>query len=120
MKTNDPIEAAVAAWAPDACTLPTAEQPLRVAEFDAFFDEAVTGVTRPSRGRVRMSLTATPDIAGRAATLMTKETACCSFFTFGLTATGGELALEVTVPDRHRDVLEALASRAEAATSAPS
>jgi hypothetical protein len=24
-------------WAPDACTLPTAERPLRVAEFDDLF-----------------------------------------------------------------------------------
>ncbi|HEX4811142.1 MAG TPA: hypothetical protein VFV66_00105 [Nonomuraea sp.] len=33
-------------WAPSACTLPTAEQPPRVAEFDALFaDVAIAKVT---------------------------------------------------------------------------
>lgn len=33
-------------WAPHACTLPTEERPLRVAEFDALFAEAVKNVRR--------------------------------------------------------------------------
>ncbi|MEV4838269.1 hypothetical protein AB0K05_27425 [Nonomuraea sp. NPDC049486] len=37
------------AWVPSACTLPTAEQPLRVAEFDALFADAVRAVARPDR-----------------------------------------------------------------------
>jgi hypothetical protein len=36
---------------PDACTLPTAERPVRVAEFDAFF-ESVHKVTRPQPTRL--------------------------------------------------------------------
>ncbi|MBB6551859.1 hypothetical protein [Nonomuraea rubra] len=32
---------------PSACTLPTVEQPLRVAEFDALFAGAVQGVAPP-------------------------------------------------------------------------
>ncbi|MFI6744088.1 hypothetical protein ACIBI9_65455 [Nonomuraea sp. NPDC050451] len=32
-----------------ACTLPTAEQPLREAEFDALFAEAVRQIERPER-----------------------------------------------------------------------
>ncbi|MCP9949591.1 hypothetical protein [Actinomadura madurae] len=67
-------------WAPQACTLPTAERPLRV--------------------------------AGRAAELAARETGCCSFFTFTLTATGGELTLDVSAGDRHAGVLDALTSRA--------
>jgi hypothetical protein len=36
-------------WAPQSCGLPTAEQPVRVAEFDQFFADAVRGVRRRSR-----------------------------------------------------------------------
>ena len=34
------------AWVPEACTLPTVEQPLRVAEFDELFATAVRPVER--------------------------------------------------------------------------
>lgn len=104
-----------AEWVPQACTLPTTEQPLRVAEFDAFFADAVTGVVAVAAGRVRLDLRADPEVAGRAAQLAVAETGCCSFFTFALTATGGTLSLEVTVPDQHIEVLDALAARAVAA-----
>jgi hypothetical protein len=33
-------------WVPAACTLPTAEQPLRVAEFDDLFATSVRAVDR--------------------------------------------------------------------------
>jgi hypothetical protein len=109
---------ASASWAPSACTLPTAEQPLRVAEFDALFAEAVRGVERIDPVRLRLSLDAEPQWAGRAAELAARETGCCSFFTFVLTATGGRLSLEVTVPGQHVDVLDALAARAAAGVGA--
>ncbi|MGI5170904.1 hypothetical protein ACQEU3_41785 [Spirillospora sp. CA-253888] len=99
-------------WAPQACTLPTAERPLREAEFDALFAEAVTEVRRGASGRVRLRLRAEPHVAGRAAELAVRETGCCSFFTFTLTATGGELALEVSAADQHAEVVAALAERA--------
>ncbi len=31
-------------WVPDACTLPTVEQPLRLKEFDDLFRDAVSAV----------------------------------------------------------------------------
>jgi hypothetical protein len=105
-------------WAPQACTLPTAERPLRAAEFDGLFGEAVTGVERVGPGRLRLALRASPQVAGRAAELVTAETACCSFFTFTLTATGGRLVLDVDVPAAYIDVLDALAARAVAVTGA--
>jgi hypothetical protein len=46
---------------------------------------------------------------------MVREIGCCSFFAFALTATGGALHLEVSVPAGQHDVLDALAARAEAA-----
>jgi hypothetical protein len=104
-------------WAPSACTLPTAEQPLRVAEFDALFTETVQDVTRPERTRLRLELVFSPEAAARAAELAARENGCCSFFTFTLTIADGTLALEVTVPPEHVDVLEALQARAGATTA---
>ncbi|NUR62695.1 MAG: hypothetical protein HOV87_29180 [Catenulispora sp.] len=104
-----------AGWVPQVCTLPTVEQPLRVAQFDALFAEAVTGVERVGPDRVRLALRAEPGVAGRAAELAAAETTCCSFFTFQLAASGGELTLDIEVPGRHVEVLDALAARASAA-----
>lgn len=99
-------------WVPQACTLPTVDQPLRLAEFDDLFASAVVGVQRVDRLRVRLELRPEPAVAGQAADLMARETGCCSFFTFTLTATGGQLALDVAVPTGQVDVLDALAARA--------
>ncbi|MEU1734182.1 hypothetical protein [Streptosporangium sp. NPDC020145] len=104
-------------WVPSACTLPTAEQPLRVAEFDALFADAVRGVTRPERARLRLDLAFGPGNAARAAELMARENGCCSFFSFALTVADGGLTLEVAVPDEHIDVLDALQSRAVSAAA---
>ena len=94
---------------PSACTLPTAEQPLREAEFDALFAQA-TRVERVAPGELLFALP--PDVAGTAATLAARETECCSFFTFTLTVTAGELTLGVSVGEPHVAVLDALAARA--------
>ncbi|BCB88279.1 hypothetical protein [Phytohabitans suffuscus] len=99
-------------WAPDACTLPTPERPTRLAEFDDLFATAVRGVERPSPIRARFALD--PAAAARAAGLAVRESECCSFFTFTLGVTGGEVTLDVAVPERYRDVLDALAGRASA------
>jgi hypothetical protein len=96
----------------DACTLPTAEQPVRLAEFDDLFATAVRGVHRTSPTSVRLQLRPEPAVAARAADLVVRETQCCSFFTFTMAASGGQLSLEATVPAQYADVLEALAARA--------
>lgn len=102
-------------WVPEACTLPTAEQPLRVASFDQFFASAVQDVTRPEPGRVRLNLRPGHEIAARAAELAAAETECCSFFIFTLTVAGGGLTLDVSAGPAHAAVLDALARRAAAA-----
>ncbi|GGQ14881.1 hypothetical protein [Streptosporangium pseudovulgare] len=101
-------------WAPSACTLPTAGQPLRVAEFDALFTDAVRGVARPEPTRLRLELVFSPGDAARAAELTARENGCCSFFTFTLTIADGGLALEVSVPAEHVEVLDALQARTTA------
>jgi hypothetical protein len=96
-------------WVPSSCTLPTAEQPLRVAAFDELFATAVT--ERVESGRLSVRLEASPEVAAAAARLAVEETGCCSFFTFALTAAGGRLTLDITVGPAHTDVLDALVER---------
>ena len=100
-----------AAWVPQACTLPTAERPLRVAEFDEVFTRSVRGAERAGQSRLRLDLDPAPGVAGRIAELAAAETGCCSFFTFTLTVTGGSLLLDVSVPAAGTGVLDALAAR---------
>ncbi|WP_084965115.1 hypothetical protein [Thermoactinospora rubra] len=102
-------------WASAECTLPTAEQPLREAEFDALFAAAVQAIQRPDRTRLRLELIFTPANAARAAELAARENSCCSFFTFTLTVADGVMALEAQVPEQQVDVLDALQARARAA-----
>jgi hypothetical protein len=98
-------------WVPPSCTLPTAEQPLRVAEFDDLFATAVTGAERAEPGRLTLRLEPTPEVAATAARLAVEEAGCCSFFTFALTTAGGRLTLDITVGPAHTGVLDALAAR---------
>jgi hypothetical protein len=97
-------------WIPaDACTLPTAERPLRVAEFDTLFATALRAVERPAPDRLRLELDAAA--AASARQLVARETRCCSFFDFRFTAADDRLLLDVRVPASRIDVLDGLARR---------
>ena len=100
---------------PDACTLPTAERPLRLAEFDELVT-AVDAVETLSPTHARMRLTGPAGFIARVRDLTARETECCSFFTFTVTpepAVDGEaMVLNVEVPDAYTDVLESLVGRA--------
>ena len=100
-------------WVPESCTLPTVEQPLRVAEFDDLF----TAVTGPPR-RVapsRLEIVLAADAAASARDLVARETACCSFFTFTLTPCADGVELVTEVPAAQVAVLDAMQRRIEAA-----
>lgn len=104
-----------ATWVPgDTCTLPSAAQPLRLAEFDDLFATAVRTVDRVDRTRLRLTLDPRPEVAARVADLAVRETDCCGFFTFTLTAADEQLRLEVAVPQGRTEVLDGLAARATA------
>ncbi len=100
-----------AAWVPSACTLPTAERPLRAAELDEVFTRSVRGAERAGRSRLRLDLDPASGVAGRIADLAAAETGCCSFFTFTLTLADSRLMLEIAVPPANAGVLDALAAR---------
>jgi hypothetical protein len=93
-----------------ACTMPIAEQPVRVAEFGGFFGEAVRTVTRAEPTRLRLELRPGQDVAARAAGLAAAETRCCSFFTFTVTVSDGRLTMDVAVPTAYTAVLDAIAA----------
>ena len=103
---------------PDACTLPTADRPLRLAEFDDLFTTAVRDVEPVSATHARMRLTGPAGLEAAVRDLTARETECCTFFTFTVTgepAVDGEaLTLDIEVPVQYADVLASLAGRASA------
>jgi hypothetical protein len=106
---------------PDACSLPTAEQPLRVAEFEALFASAVRSVERLDEEHVRIRLTGEPGLAATVRDLTARENGCCGFFGFTVTpsvaATGEAVTLDIEVPANYVDVLDGLAAQAESASA---
>jgi hypothetical protein len=103
---------------PDACTLPTVEQPLRLAEFDELFANAVSRVEQVTAQHVRMRLAGPVGLEATARDLTARESECCSFFSFTITpepADQGEaLWLDIAVPVQYAGVLDALTQRAAA------
>jgi len=118
--TDTPPTAAqitAAGLAPAACTLPNAERPLRASEFIDLLGTKVLAVREVNDRHTSFELTPDPEVAARAADLCTRETQCCSFFAFALTATGGKLTLDVQVPSSQVSVLAALTGMAGAGTA---
>jgi hypothetical protein len=107
---------------PDACALPTVEQPLRLAEFDALFAAAVRHVDTLSPTHARLHLAGPAGLGATVRNLTARETECCSFFSFTTTrrpADDGEaVTLDVEVPARYADVLASLTHSARAVSKA--
>ena len=93
---------------PDACTLPTAEQPLRVAEFDNLFS-SVRGTERVAATTLRLTLDRSSLEYAR--DLAARENECCSFFDFSFDAADDTATMQITVPPAYTSVLNALAAR---------
>jgi hypothetical protein len=110
------------AWVPDPCTLPTADRPLRLAEFDSLFATAVRQVEVIAPTHARMRLTGGPGLAATVRDLTARETECCSFFDFTVTPQaveeGETVILDVKVPSAYTHVLDALADRASTVAAA--
>ncbi|WP_433712403.1 hypothetical protein ACQP2U_40305 [Nocardia sp. CA-084685] len=98
-------------WVPDSCTLPTAEQPMRVAEFELFFAESVRRMDRPASTRLELLLNRDAEVVGR--DLAARESGCCSFFAFTFDATDTGPVMRIEVPDTQVAVLDALAARVD-------
>lgn len=101
-------------WVPQACTLPTVEQPLRLAEFDDLFAAVrAIGTTSPTQARLRLAGPA--GLTKTVRDLTARESSCCSFFLFTVTtepaADDETVTLDVQVPRQHAAVLAALVQR---------
>lgn len=102
-------------WVPPACNLPAAQQPMRLGEWDAVFATAVQRFERLDARRLRLTLSGPAELEATVRDLTERESDCCSFFTFILTAPRpGHVVLDVTVPAAQVDVLDALTRRATA------
>ncbi|MFI6320214.1 hypothetical protein ACIBG8_21960 [Nonomuraea sp. NPDC050556] len=87
-----------------ACTLPSAERPTRVAEFETLFGQATGAEHRPGGLRLVFGV----ELAAKVADLAARESGCCSFFTFTMKITGEELSLDIAGPE---DIVAALAAK---------
>ncbi len=98
---------------PDSCTLPTVEQPVRLAEFDRFFAEAVRAVRRPDPARLELVVDPAAEPVTR--DLAARESSCCSVFTFDFDSSEAGLVMGVGVPAAYAEVLDALGARVDTA-----
>jgi hypothetical protein len=101
----------------ESCTLPTTEQPLRVAEIDDLFAAALTAVYHLAGDRARLVLSGPAGLRERAQDLADRETGCCSFFEFTVNTSDGDpstVLVDIAVPANRADVLAALVDRAAA------
>ncbi|SDU67099.1 thioredoxin family protein [Amycolatopsis keratiniphila] len=109
------VEATVG-WVPaEACTLPSAEQPMRLAEFDELFAVSLLGVRREESDWLRLRLHGGAEVESRARDLAVREAECCSFFGFTVGRDGDQVVVDVRVPADKEVVLDGLAAQAEAA-----
>jgi len=97
-----------------ACTLPTVERPLRVAEFDDLFVSSLRSIgAREGDTHARLLLSGGAGLIERVQQLAQAESSCCSFFTFEVTPLAEDLvALDVGVPPAYSDVLAGLVDQA--------
>ena len=103
-------------WVPEVCTLPSVQRPLRLAEFDNLVASTLLQQHRLSPTHLRWRLDPTGETTARS--LTERESSCCSFFTFTITADADALRLDVQVSAAHVDVLDTLAQRAAARMAA--
>ena len=101
-------------WVSEACTLPTADRPFRLGEFDELFATSLKGASRVSPTVLRWFLDPGSEMVAR--DLAVRETECCSFFTFAFSSLGDMLIVDVEVPATQVLVLDALAARADGMT----
>ncbi|WP_306205855.1 hypothetical protein [Actinoplanes sp. RD1] len=91
---------------PDACTLPAADRPLRLAELGTLIATAVRSRRRLSATVLRWELD--PAAEAEARSLAARESRCCSFFSFTFRPGPASLRLDIEVPPAYAAVLDRL------------
>ncbi|WP_165984171.1 hypothetical protein [Streptomyces sp. YIM 98790] len=101
-------------WVPQSCTLPTAERPLRVAEWDGLLAGRLTEMHRAGPLHLRLVLSGGAGVREQVRDLAGRESGCCPFFAFTTLADGTRILLDIAVDQAHEPVLDAVAERAGA------
>lgn len=102
-------------WVPaNACTLPSADRPARLAEFEGLFG-SLRGLRRERPSWLRLWLEDADGVEERARDLTAREASCCSFFSFDVHREAGGVVVDVRVPEDRVVVLDGLAEQARAA-----
>jgi thioredoxin len=112
---SGPAIGAATAWVPtEACTLPTADQPMRLAEFEELFTSSLLGLHREESGWLRLRLNGGAAVETRTRELTAREAECCAFFEFTVGREGDQVIVDVRVPADKEVVLDGLAAQATA------
>ncbi len=107
-RTLVPLTRAPLGAAPQAiaCSLDAGSMPDRVSDWRALAARAIS--REPVAGGMALRFVASPELVAEAARLAAAEQDCCSFFTFTLRMTTGQVSLEVRAPDEAADVVAAM------------
>ena len=97
--------------------MPTAERPLRVAEFNDLFVSSLRSIVAGEGDtHARLLLSGGVGLVERVQQLADSESSCCSFFSFEVTPLAEDLvALDVGAPPAYADVLAGLVDQAQGA-----
>ncbi len=95
-------------WAPDDCTLPTAERPLRVAEFDEFFT-VVLRFDRPQPTRLDLVLPRDAEATDRY--LADRKANAARSSRSASNRTAEDVVMHIGVPSARVKILDAIEAR---------
>lgn len=96
---------------PHSCTLPTAERPIRLREFDTLLGLA-TSAEREAATHLTFYFDDVDGLEAQARDLTARESSCCSFFDFKVAKDADQVLVGVGVPAQHSAILDSLQSRA--------
>lgn len=91
---------------PIACSLDAGSVPDRISDWRALVARAVS--REPITGGTALQFDASPELVAEAARLAAAEQDCCTFFTFTLQMTTGQVRLEVRAPEDAADIVAAM------------
>ena len=91
--------------APIACTLQPGDYKERLAWIAELAREGLLDVIRED---LRLELKYAPSVADRVREMVRKEQQCCAFLNFDLSEIDGAVRLTIAVPERAREVADAL------------
>lgn len=89
-----------------ACSLDAGSVPDRITDWQTLVSRAVA--REPITGGMALRFAATPDLVAETARLAAAEQDCCSFFTFTLRLTTGQVRLEIQAPEAAADIVAAM------------